>query len=611
MNEKTQWEKRARGLGKYKEIDVPKLCESIARSRLALRPFRQNRVDMVRQYVGQHYSEEGTSESVPVNLMAQFVEIYSRQLVPKAPRALLSTFNRGIKPTVEAMQIWANKEIEHMRLQETIQRVVTDAFFSVGILKVALAAPADSAVYAWQLKAGQPFAVRVDLDDFVFDVHARAFEEVSYIGHRFRVPLDVVKDSKLYSRYRKHLEPSRDSPYNLEGDERVSVIGRSYYAVDAEEWEAMVDLWEIYLPRHRVLLTLCDEDLQGPGTDEKAEPLRQQGWLGPECGPYHMLGYLMVPGQAMPKGPLQDLYDLHMAANKGFRKLIRAMERTKEITIVRGGADEDGNRIIKANDGDMVKGDDPQSTLQVVFGSKHAQAILGTATILRQLFNDMGGNLALLGGQAPQSKTAAQDELLNANAGQGMADKAAKTTDFVSRTVRALCWYWWHDPFNVQKSKHNLPGMPEMDIVRQVTPEMRKQGKFEDLEIKVDPYSMQYQTPQQRMAALDQVITQVFVPLAAQMAQSGIQADWNAYLALKSQFLEIPELADILTIREPPQTEDAGGGGDRVSGPASTTREYVRHSMPGRTQRGNDMNMVNKLMGVNGGGAPETNGAAQ
>lgn len=586
------------------------------RSRQMLVHYRKERKEAVRQYVGRHWSEEGSSEKVPVNLLSLYVQVVGRNLIAKNPRVLLSTFDRTLKPMVSAMQTWANKEVEHMHLQETLHRVVVDALFSVGICKVALATPAESAALAWGLAAGSPFAERVDLDDFVYDIHARSFEEVSFIGHRYRVPLDVVKDSKVYNKSRKQLVPSQDNPYNLEGDERISTLGRGVYAGTEEEFEDYVDLWEVYLPRHRVVLTLADDNLTGASTGAggyQVEALRQQGWVGPDSGPYHILAYGIVPGNAMPKGPIQDLIDLHQDANRAYRKMIRMLDRTKTVTTYQAGQSEDAARIQGSDDGDLVPVNRPDAIKPLTFGPEALQAILAGATTLKDLFVYMAGNLDMLGGLSPQSKTLGQDQMLAQNASRSIADMQETTVSYVSRVVKGLCWYWHNDPFKVQRSSHNLPGLPGLSFERRVRPQQRQRLPFEDLQIEVDPYSMQHQSPQQRMQALDQVMTQIYIPLAQLFQQSGVVADWNAYLSLKAKLMDMPELSEILTIQEPPapdtQTGGAGASAGQPTKPAQTERTYTRLNQPSQTREASDRNLVSTMLGHNlGGKNGQTNG---
>lgn len=594
------------------EERLPQLCRDIQTSRKVLQRFREERREAVREYAGNHWSEDGARHQIPINLLSLYVGLVGKKLVAKAPRVMLSTFDMKNKPTVSAMEKWCNKEIVATRLQNTLQRVVIDALFSIGICKVALATPADSATTAWSLPAGAPFAERVDLDDFVYDTHARDFSEVSFIGHRYRAPLSIVKESKLYGKYRKELQASSDPLFNQEGDERLSTMGRGYYG-DDDEFEPMTDLWEIYLPKHRLVVTLWDDMLSGPTEKGLEGALRVQQWLGRDTGPYHLLTYGIVPGNAMGKAPVMDLIDLHMAVNNCFRKLIREAQAFKEVGLVTGGATEDGERIIKASDGDMIRVDNPANCTTMKWGGVNNELFM-FATQLIEKFSWLAGNLDMIGGLSPQSKTLGQDKMLEANASATVTDMQDHTTTFAGEVIKSLCWYWQHDPAKIMRITHSVAGVPEISKQIQVGPQRRQAQRFEDLEIQVDPYSMQAATPQSRMAALQQVVQQVVIPMSQMLQSQGVVFDVNAYLQKMAKYMDMPDLSEIITIQEPPQQEEAGAGGaggpDKPPMPQETTRNYVRENRPGRTEKGNNMNLMNSLMGVNPGGNPKANGAA-
>lgn len=587
-------------------IDVASLTADIRRSRFVLRYPRESVRQAVQQFVGQHYSEDGTTEEVPVNLLALYVSIVSRSLIAKNPRMMLSTFQKQNKPTVSAMQTWINSEIERMHLAKSLQRWVTDALFSIGIMKVALSTPSDAAHLSWNLRAGQPFAQTIHIDDFVCDMHARDFSEVSYIGHRYRVPLDTVRDSSIYSKERKTLTASYDPLYNEEGDERISVIGRTSYATGAsggEEYDDMVDLWEIYDPRRRLVITLASDNAGNP---TNSEPLRVQRWIGPDCGPYHILGFGIVPGNLMPKAPIQDLYDLHMHANQLYRKLLRQAQRQKTLLLWSGAAEGDGTRIQNANDGDCPRVDNPDRVQLRAF-DQVSQLNLAIFQDTIHQFNVMAGNLETLGGLSPQSKTATQDKMLNANASATMSSMQDTVVQGTSAVVKALCWYFKHDPFKVQKSIFQIPSMPEIQTVRAVTPQQRNQVPWDEMEIRIDPYSLQAQTPQMRKQLLTQNLIQLIIPLMGLLQQQGIQLDMNTVLRKVGQYDDDPDLQDILTIAEPPQQQTPGDG-QKPPMPTQSERTYNRVSMPGRTNEGDRLNAMNALRGINPGGNPEETG---
>lgn len=608
------------------DIDVGRLCSSINLSRRVLLKFRDERRKAVQQYVGNHWSENGSDKEVPVNLLALYISVVSRNLISKDPRILFSTFDRPHKPAVTAMQSWANQKIEDMGLKDALERVAVDALFSIGILKVALAGPTDSAMAHWNLKAGEAFAAPIDFDDFVYDVHSRDFREVSYIGHRYRAPLDVLKGTPYYDRKKaKLLVAQADNPYNHEGDQRISTLTGGLGIGGVEEFEDLVDCWEIYLPRHRVVLTLLDDDVSdGGGAGAQVKPFRQQEWIGPATGPYHLLWFATVPGNAMPKAPVQDLIDLHSAVNRCYRKAIKQADRQKDLTFVQGAADADGNRIIQSDDGDVVKVDNPDRIKTVSMGGSNQSNLL-VANALKDLFDFMAGNMSIMGGLGPQSKTLGQDKMLNENASRAITDMQDRMVGYVSGVFKALGWYWWNDPLKVIQTTRSVPGLPDITTPTQVYPRVQpggppapgplvRQAPFESLQLRADPYSLRHQTPEQKAGDLMQLVMQVVMPMMQLLQAQGIQLDANALMQKLAEYKDNPDFQEILTMQDAQaasqQGAEAQGGGDQggPAKPANTTRTYERLSMPGRTDKGNNLNLMNALAGVNGGGNP--NGSA-
>lgn len=582
------------------KLELARLCEAMYRARRDLERFRIERKDAVKQYLGGHWSDEGPDQKVPLNLISLYTQIVGRSLVPKAPRIQLSTFNQAQKPAVAAMQSWANLEINRMGLDGTLQRVVIDALFSIGICKVSLLDPAHSSLWGWDTPAGTAFAERVDLDDFVFDTHARDFREASFIGHRYRVPLASVKDdSKLYSKRRLDLAASQDQPYNYEGDERINTLQRGAYRT-SPEYEEMVDLWEVYLPRHKVMLTLSHDAVLGSvggesGVKYAEEALREWDWIGPDEGPYHFLAFGCVPGNAMPKSPIQDLIDLHMVTNQLYTKLMRQGERQKEVLTVQGQADTDGQRIIDAADGDVIRVDNPERTKIANFGGPN-QNNLQLAIHLKDVFSYMAGNLDAMGGLSPQAKTLGQDRMLMESASRTVTDMQETSTGFVSDVCRGLCWFWWHDPFKVMKVEHTVNNLPESTIIRKVHPRgavgpggwplpLRRDADWDDLDLQVDPYSLQHQTPSAKLQALMSVVERIILPMQAMLQQAGVSFDIVRLLKMMGEYMNLPELSEIVSIGEPPAPPDQAGQQqpDQPGMPANTSREYIRRSLGGNT----------------------------
>jgi hypothetical protein len=598
------------------DFDPTRLTEQLRLDRQNLEYPRARREQMVRALAGKDWSEETSADlTEPVNLLDLYVKVITPNLIAQGPRVLLSTFDAESKPAVAGMQRWLNLEVERTDFAETIQRVATDALFSVGICKVALATPEESATLAWRQQAGQPFVEPIDLDDFVFDRHARRWADCHHIGHRIRRPLKAVKANGLYSKDRLSLTPSYDPAVNPQGDQRVKVLGGGWRGAYTPEAEDMVDLWEVYLPRERRVVTFRSDDGSDPIVGSDGGPLRNSPWVGPEVGPYHVLGYGLVPGNCMPKGTVQALYRIHEVVNHVYRKLIRQAERQKEVLGVEGSADQDGSRIVNASDGDAIRLDNPKNAQLFKFGGPDAMNFQ-FGDHLRNTFSTLAGNMDAFGGLSPQAKTARQDELLMANASRLITDMQARTVAFTAKVLKALCWFHWEHPFNVQTYEH-VPAGGRRGFPRSIHPRdavdrfgrpqtLRRQQAFDKIDLRVDPYSVVPQPPSARLKTLLEVL-QVWAPFAPLSAQQGVMPDWNFFFSKLAEYTDSPDLAGFLTTREPIQP----GGGEGPTMPAQTQRTYTRENVPMRTDKGASQQLQASLSGVDTGGAQKNGQTAQ
>jgi hypothetical protein len=586
--------RRAMKKAKPGEIDYPRLFQAMLTCRRILQPYREERMHAVRQLAGAHYSEGGTDFRVPVNLIYKYVQVMSRTLIPNCPRVMLATRHKEGQPAVAAMADWINQELIEKKAEERLERWIVDAMMSIGIMKVALATPADAALHGYTEQAGVPFMEVVDLDDLVFDVGAKTFEQASYIGHRYRVSLAVAKRLTYFdSEGRKGLEGQSapdDYRINQEGDDRIGVVGTGWQGGEVRDYEQMVDLWEIYIPREKRVLTFGSN--HGGVPDQDATPLRVQEWVGPDCGPYHFLSFMKVPGNAMPASPILQIIDLHEFINKGYRKLVNQMQRQKEVLPVSGGQMDDAKELKQANDGDMFVCNDPNAIKAVSYGGPN-QVNANFTVHLLDIFNKQAGNLDLLGGTSPQSKTVGQDKMLAAAANGTAQDMQETTTKGVASVFKAYCWYWWYHPQQVMKSTRSVPGLPDVQVQRKLYPGnyqappgqgkvMKREGRFEDLQVRIDPYSMVYRSPQDRLNFLFTMFDK-FAPLMGLLNSQGIFLDIQFLIKKIAEYADEPDIVNLFTVNDPTPPLDQGTPGGQnpsaPSKPSETTRNYTRTSV--------------------------------
>ena len=76
-----------------------RLGRSMQWARLKLLPFRTQRYDFIKEYVGAHYGGDGQSERRrnPVNFMEIVIDTYSQRLAANNPQYLISTKQPTLK----------------------------------------------------------------------------------------------------------------------------------------------------------------------------------------------------------------------------------------------------------------------------------------------------------------------------------------------------------------------------------------------------------------------------------------------------------------------------------------------------------------------------------
>jgi len=567
-------------------MDIKKLKESINTSRQQLHSFRTNRYDAIRQYVGNHYSEDGATDRVPVNFIELAANIYTQQLAARSPQALVTTDIKHLKPMAYTFELALNKLCEDIGLGETLREVVIDALFSVGIVRVGLERKATVKIENHDIDVGQPFAEPVSLDDWVHDTTATRLSQCQFMGHRYRVLLDDLKESDMFKNT-FDLQPSEKTGINEHGDTKVDSLSHGAKA-GVEEYQDRIDLWDIWLPFENKLITI----VAGDGDDRV---IRETEWDGPDSGPYRILSFGIVPGNIMPLAPSALWMDLHDLANRMFRKLGRQTERQKTILGVQAGNENDGERIKNANDGDTIPMDNPEKAREYRFGGID-QPSLAFLLQVKDLFVYLGGNLDSLGGLAPMADTLGQDQLLAQNASKRVVDMQDKVILFTKEIIESLGYYLWNDPLIELPLYKRVPGMEEISVPTNFNMD-HEQGLFYEYNIDIEPYSMQHQSPQMKLQTLTQVFAQFIAPFAPMMAEQGINIDFESLMKIIGKYSNVNELNDILEFAGPSMFDrpPVGRMPEKMGGTTKHISERVNR--PGATRHGKDAAMAQALLG--------------
>jgi len=548
--------------------DLAKLRNALEYSRRKLTPFMENRMDAIRQYVGKHYSDNGTSEKVPVNYIQQTISIYLRSLAARAPRAMISTPHANLKPYAVNIELAANYLFKQINLGRTLRRWVLDAMFCIGIIKVGVDVQGTVNINGTDHAVGQPFCDVIDLDDWVHDFTANDISRCEFMGNRYYVSRQDALDAGIYDEEVINQAPSQEYRQNNEtGTTKASSISQGGSAQTGGELKQKIVLWDLWLPQEKKLVTLTE--------NANSKPARVIDWTGPKDGPFHLLFFDEVPSNIMPLAPVANLMDLHDLANRIFLKIGRQAERQKTITYVKAGATADGKRTVAANDGDTIEVDDPKNVGVAKYGGVEAES-MAFSVQLEQIYNRQAGNPFTLGGLGAMSKTVGQDQLLSENAGKSVVAMQEATVEATAKVAHDICYWIFTDPMI------NLPLSKEVEGVTvpvHVTSDMM-QGEFLDYNFTIDPYSMQHSTPAMKLEQMLTILERAVIPFLPQMEQQGKFVDMDELIRSVAKYGDIQELLNIITSVNGPVMPDANVVGQPRKPPV-TTRNYVRTNRSG------------------------------
>ena len=532
-----------------------------------------------------YYSDNGAERPVHVNLMEIATNIYERQLIARPPRVNILTRQWKLKPTAAKLKSVMNSLLESTAIHRELARAVKSALFSIGVVKIGRKYVGTFEQDGVEFEKTVPFAKHVLLDDWVHDMSALSLEECCFMGHRYRMSLSEARDNPDFDKNeRVRLQKMDASLFNPGGDESISSISQSSTYLE-DEYDPKVELWEMWLPKSKLLVTL--------GPNEDAKPLRVVEWDGPEQGPFHMIFFNEVDGNSMPLAPAMLWQGLHRIVNSLYRKLERQAARQKTVGLARGVDTEDAERVRTASDGDVVPVNGGLPIEEVSMGGIDQNSF---AFMLqsKEIFSWLSGNLDALGGLGPQSETVGQDKLMFASANQRVSGMQDSVGMFVKKVLTDWGFYLWQEPLESYPATIQPPGLEPMQS--QLTAEERNSVAYYDMMLDIEPYSMQFKSPGERLTVLNQIVNGVLMPSLSLLQQQGMGLDMGALMALYSEYADLPELADIITYVNRPDSLGAPPSAGPAQ-PSVTHRTNERVSRPGATKQGAEQVMINQMLG--------------
>ena len=335
---------------------------------------------------------------------------------------------------------------------------------------------------------------------------------------------------------------------------------------------------------------------------KKAAGIRKpRMYYGPPEGPYTIFGIYPVPDETAPLSPTVAIQAQVETLNMHAKAVMKAASQRKRIAFVSRAEPDLQKKVKRAEDGDVV----PVNTEELNNNLKEVElggvtpSAINALQIERERRDRISGMSDAMRGNVAGAGTATENAIAAEASTARMAFIKQQFTDGTMEMLRKVAWYMYHDdrivfPVGDELQEQNMAaammqgggigaampgmgpmggmGMPGMPGMQAPGPQQPKdaapseevfvqkgepwyQGgvpaemtgySFRDLDLDVEPYSMERTSEMQqsrRMMELVQIVTQI-LPAALQ-APVDLQAMMNAI----GNMANVPELARIVDIK--------------------------------------------------------------
>lgn len=585
--------------------DIGRLRQSATLAQRQWGHFLSRRAEALREMAGNNYGEKnsGTPDSMLYPMLGLYVKTISRLITSDNPKCHFHHWNPDTTAHCKDLEIMVNDEFERIDLAGSLSATVTASMFGLGVCKIGRVLKGATEEEGGYLhEVGGLFVDPVLDEDFIFDMRAKRWEGVAFMGDISRVPLEWAKSNKAFFKTaREKLSATHrlnDLPLAGSAREIHSQLLPSYRSTPLEdEYEDMVDVWNLWMPNEQLMLVI---------DREFSNILSIEEWEGPRHGPYHILGYNWLPGNLVPVSPVSELMDIHRATNIIVNKVGDQIANMKTVIAVDGATGaKDGNTIKDAKNRGIVEVGSTASIKPITFNGPDGQ-LWTLANALLDKFSYFTGNIEALAGLGPQSATIGQDRLLAESANRQVTDMQGEVMKFTSKIMTDLAWYVKTDP---DWSRQLVKEVPYADMkIPFVGRPSDIPGEKDDYKLAVEPYTLATKTPSQRMMMLRQMINETVLPMMPMMQAQGQSIDMEKFLKKVAEYADLPELANIIIYSEGEAEPAAGAGEDASTKSPVTTRNYVRENRSTATRKGTNAAQVAASMQAPRGGSSQAVG---
>ena len=453
---------------------------------------------MIDRYTGPDYTGSASTGSTfdPANSMFEYVSLVLPRLIYDNPTCRV-TSRRPIQQrmTAEKMQIALNLWCRSTGFRETMQAIAVDAFFAWGV-----------ALTRQQPMAGQstssdapkylPKVYRINPEHFFVDPAALDLTNCKYMGHKYVCGkhdlLELAKKDKTYDA--KAIEKIAEGS----GASDLREGYRSSYAGYRDE----IAVYDVWIPEstpkkdgkyHGKIYTFAmNSEAYATDPDDKdygqiREPV---DYYGPRTGPYSIFGLYTVPNSPYPLSPLVAANPIIRDLNNHYRSITYGAGAYKRLVLVDSKNRTLAQQIKDSPDLFVIPVDtlDADRVVPLEIGGITQQQIAYVSD-LQSRIDKLSGMSEVHRGEISGDATATEISVAESASGMRMAHMQRQFRAALESVMQKVAWYMFHD------DRVALPlGQEGIELLNEVDPVFKGgsgAGNYEDLDLEIDPYSVE------------------------------------------------------------------------------------------------------------------------
>lgn len=535
----------------------------------AAKTFRNKHLESldqrIRRFHGPAYDGVTNDDYEPENHEYEYISLVLPQLFFDSPRVRVSTIRQGAMQDIAlALQAGLNRWIRDVRLELLLNDVGTDMLLGWGMALLTMepnpargvppvvreAAGMDDADIAWR-----PTVERVSPRRCFWDPAALTYREARYVGHewvRDKNDLIVQAEANPQEGWRldairgltQHLGDIRKADDERSIPERGEVVGVTMY-LRGHQIEGQPGSSEGF---NGCLLEFA---LSGNGFVMIREP---RMFYGPAQGPYYLFGVYTVSDKPIPLSPTTAMAMQVDTMNLHARAVSKAAGARKRVVFTNDKDPQLSNAVKQANDGEVVQvnTDDLNNNLKEVELGGVTEAALQGLTIERERRDRISGMSDAMRGNVSGNATATENSIAKESGAFRIGYLQRRAAISTTELLRGVAWYMYYDDRVVFPLEDDAAVMPNQSISPEAgpwyyggDPATGSGFSFEDLDLEIEPYSMERTSEalqQKRLMDVTSVLGQV-LPLAMQSPVK-IKDLFN----LLGNLTNIPELSKVVDL---------------------------------------------------------------